>query len=352
MSNPINDANGMADALAASGFKVSIVTDATLAKMNTAAASFLSSIEPDSMVLFYYSGHGIQIHGQNFLIPVDFTASDERSARESSFNVDDLLSSLEKVRSRLRIIVLDTCNDNPFSRSLNNSLVLTPGSAEGTFIALATAAGSTASDGGDRKNGLFTSFLIDALRTPGLNLDQIFNQVRTRVVAATSKAQWPYVYKNVVGDFYFRPPAGYQEISDLPRSDVAPASPPRGRVSEVTPPPLIKQPKDLVLSKRHADLARQYFKTGDYPKAASEFTSALEADYDAADLFHGRALCYEEMRSYSNAVQDFSEAIALKPDDWKSYWGRARARDLLGDHEGFIDDDKKARSVRQKGTAR
>jgi uncharacterized caspase-like protein len=174
--------------------------------------SFAVNLKPGDVGLFYYAGHGIQIEGENFLIPVDFVLKDEADTKYSSYSASRLHDRMEKAGTGLNIIILDACRNNPFlsARSTSRGLALMR-SGEGTFIAFATAPGKTASDNPRGVNGLFTNYLLEALKEPGLNLDQVFSRVRERVALASNRKQIPWTASSVIGEFYFNE-------SQLPKS--------------------------------------------------------------------------------------------------------------------------------------
>ncbi len=205
--NAVHDARGMKGVLEELGFEVQLETDTGAADLSRAVSAFAGRLKSGDVGLFYYSGHGLQIRGENFLIPIDFAAVDEIAARYASYPADQALQSLESSGAELNILILDACRDNPFTgtRSVLQGLAIMS-AGRGTLIAFATGPGRTASDNPSGLNGLFTSHLIDKLRTPGLSIDQIFNQVTQAVDTASGGRQTPWVVKSLMGDFFFRPP--------------------------------------------------------------------------------------------------------------------------------------------------
>src|SRR5262249_23943680 len=146
--------------------------------------TFVSSVRPGDVTVFYYAGHGIQLNEQNFLIPVDFQARTAVDAKYKAYPVSRAQENLEAAGVGLQILILDACRDNPYRSLRGAGGARAPMQAtKGTYIALATAPGKTAADNPSGRNGLFTQELIAVLRQPGLSLDQIFNQVRGRVSA-------------------------------------------------------------------------------------------------------------------------------------------------------------------------
>ncbi len=148
----------------------------------------------------------MQIDGRNYLIPTDFDAIDEVEARHKAYDAGLLRELMERSGARLNVIVLDACRSNPYTfnrAGLGGLARMEPG--RGTLIALATGPGRTASDNPGAQNGLFTKHLLEALGNRGLKLREIFEQTRTKVDAASGRAQTPWVLSNVIGDPYLVP---------------------------------------------------------------------------------------------------------------------------------------------------
>ncbi len=218
LRNAANDARDLGARLQEVGFDVQVVTNADLRTMNQAVDRFVASLQPGAVAFFHFSGHGMQIDGENFLIPVDFRVTDEASVRYDAESASKIHDRMVASPSRLNIVVLDACRNNGFrgTRSMGGGLAAM-NAAEGTFIAFATSPGSTADDNPGSSNGLFTSYLIDDIARPGWTLDQVFNDVRRRVYQASEKHQLPWTSSSVIGDFYFRRPD--QPLAPKPAPD-------------------------------------------------------------------------------------------------------------------------------------
>ncbi|MBI1354734.1 MAG: hypothetical protein GC160_10330 [Acidobacteria bacterium] len=207
LRNAANDARDLSAALRDVGFEVETLIDADLRSIDEGINRLISRLRPGDVAMFHYSGHGIQVGGENFLIPVNFELRDEASVRYDAYSVSKLHDRLAGAGSKLNIVTLDACRNNGFqaSRSTSGGLALM-NAAEGSFIAFATGPGMTADDNRDGRNGLFTSKLLDALREPGLSIDAVFNRVRQGVYEDSAKQQLPWSSSSVIGDFYFRRP--------------------------------------------------------------------------------------------------------------------------------------------------
>ncbi len=208
LKNAANDARGVAAALRDVGFTVDVVLDASLARMEESVDHFVALLKPGDVAVFYYAGHGVQVDGENYLIPTDFNGKDETDIKFGSRSASWIQEKLDRTGAQLKILILDACRTNPFriKRSLEGGLAQMQG-GRGSFIAFATAAGKVADDNPASGHGLFTQHLIETLHQPGLTLDGVFNEVRTAVDRDSGHEQLPYIYSGVIGEFYFRPPA-------------------------------------------------------------------------------------------------------------------------------------------------
>lgn len=210
LKNSANDANDMAAELEKSNFEVIKVINGDYTQMREAYRKFqekLSSGPKDQTVgLFYYAGHGIQNEGENYLVPVEANIQYEDDIPRACFPVQRVVvANMERSNSRMNIIVLDACRNNPFPsayRSTGSGLAEIK-RAKGSFIAYATAPGYTASDG-EGRNGLYTQELLKAMKKPGRTIEQVFKDVRLNVMNLSGDKQYTWDQSNIIGDFYFK----------------------------------------------------------------------------------------------------------------------------------------------------
>lgn len=206
LTNPVNDSRAMADELRKSGFEVVAVENADFAKMNLAIEQFANSIKEGGAALVFYAGHGFQVKGENYLVPIDANIKGESDVASKAVNLGQVLSKLEDGKSSVNVVILDACRDNPFAgswRSAAGSGLASINAPSGTVIAFATAPGKTASDG-SAGNGLFTSHLLKQLRQPNQKLEEVLKNTRKGVAAASNNGQIPWDSSSLTGDFYFR----------------------------------------------------------------------------------------------------------------------------------------------------
>ena len=170
---------------------------------------FGEKIRGAAVGLFYYAGHGVQVTGENYLVPVDAKVESEQDVEYECVKAGFALAQMDAARNSMNIVILDACRNNPFARSFRSESkgLAQMDAPSGTLIAYATAPGSVASDGSGR-NGLYTQELLKQMRTSGLGIEDVFKRVRISVRAATQQKQTPWESSSLVGDFYFTRPQG------------------------------------------------------------------------------------------------------------------------------------------------
>jgi hypothetical protein len=195
LENPVNDAIDMTKALKRLNFKVQRLLDANYKQLLEAVQNFGDSAMDADVAFFYYAGHGVQVDGNNYLIPVDADIKGKPQVKTACVDANIVLSGLETAKSKVNLIVMDACRDNPFERSWTRSTkgngLTSLDSPVGTLIAYATAPGRTAADGSDR-NGLYTSALLKYIENPNLSIIEIFMNTRIQVLKDSNEAQVPW----------------------------------------------------------------------------------------------------------------------------------------------------------------
>jgi hypothetical protein len=201
LKNPVNDARAMAKTLRDLGFTVMLHENASKKTMETAVIDFGRKLADGGVGFFYYAGHGVQVRGHNYLVPVDAEIESEAMTRVAAVDVDLLLEQMAEAKNRVNIVILDACRNNPFERRLRGASrgLAAVDAARGTLVAYATAPGSTAADG-DGLNGLYTEELLQALRVPGLKVEEVFKRVRVNVTERSKGAQTPWESSSLTGD--------------------------------------------------------------------------------------------------------------------------------------------------------
>jgi formylglycine-generating enzyme required for sulfatase activity len=225
LPNPANDAKLIADTLTSLHFEVIRRIDADQVTMKRAIQEFGAKLEkggPSAVGLFYYAGHGVQINGRNYLIPVNARIEREGDAEIEAVSADWVLEQMRFARNALNFVILDACRNNPFARSMRggSSGLAVMDSPTGILIAYSTSPGSVAADGNGR-NSPYTEALSKAMLTEHEPVEQIFKHVRVGVMNQTSGKQVPWEASSLTGDFYFSGSAG--AAAPPPAAQVRPA---------------------------------------------------------------------------------------------------------------------------------
>jgi hypothetical protein len=228
LDNPKNDARLIADTLRALGFTLvgdGAQLDLDKAGIDRAVQSFGSLLMGADVALFYYAGHGVQVRGSNYLVPVDANPTREADVDFQMLDANLVLRQMEAAGTKLNLVILDACRNNPFGgralRATGGGLAQMQ-APEGTLISFATQPGNVAQDGtgGDSP---FTKALAQTIRRPGLGIFDAFNEVGLAVMQATGNSQQPWVSNSPIrGSFFF---AGPPPAADAPKLVFVPPSP-------------------------------------------------------------------------------------------------------------------------------
>jgi formylglycine-generating enzyme required for sulfatase activity len=204
LRNPVNDAEDTASALRSLGFQVTLGTDMTRKEMRRVIRTFGESLKQGGVGLFYYSGHGMQVGGTNYLIPIGADISMEDEVQDEAVDAGSVLRKMDSAKNSMNMVFLDACRDNPFARSFRSSFkgLAQMDAPSGSLIVYATAPGSVAADG-EGRNGTFTKNLLAHLSAPGMELSQMMKIVRSNVRKETDGKQVPWESSSLEGNFYF-----------------------------------------------------------------------------------------------------------------------------------------------------
>src|SRR5690625_2673470 len=212
LDNPSADAEAMAAALRRLGFEVELGVDLDLEGMRRTVQSFARRLEGAEVALFYYAGHGLQVHGRNYLLPVDAVLETEADLDFAAFPAHLVLAQMERWPS-VKIVILDACRDNPFATRLGRAMGQTRAAralsrglapietAGGTLLAYATDPGDVAADGSGRHSP-FTAALLAHVETPGVEINTMLARVRADVYRATGEQQRPWTETSLIGELY------------------------------------------------------------------------------------------------------------------------------------------------------
>ena len=209
LANPVNDARDIMETLKDLDFEVIHKSDASQVEMEDAIRDFGRRLRDFEVGLFYFAGHGIQVDGRNYLVPVDAKIESESDVKYESVDAGRILGKMEDAESDLNIVILDACRDNPFARSFRSQTygLARMDAPKGSLIAYATAPGSVAADGTGR-NGIYTKYLLKYMMEPGFPIEKVLKKVRIGVMEETGDKQVPWESSSLRGDFYFKQKRG------------------------------------------------------------------------------------------------------------------------------------------------
>jgi Caspase domain len=250
LPNPANDASAVAAALRRLGFAVNLITNASFDEMRKALIALGRDASEADMAVMYFAGHGMEISGENWLIPVDAELKKDTDAANEAISLRSVILQLSNTRS-LGLVILDACRNNPFAAKMQRQLVLraAPGAGLGriepvgnVLVAYAARDGTTALDG-DGHNSPFTAALLRNIETPGVEVTFMFRNVRDDVMEATQNEQQPFVYGSLSRRAIYlageSSPAG---LTDARQANAAPAATADPSPPAPAPPPLAIDP--------------------------------------------------------------------------------------------------------------
>ena len=358
LPNPDNDARDMSTALRRLGFEVTTEFDADRVELTAALRAFTRRSAGADVSLVFYAGHGIEMDGVNYLVPVDARLERDVDVRFETVTVDDLLVSTSG--ASLRLLILDACRNNPLARSMQRTAAtrtVSGGSfsdlnedllGDETLVAYAAAAGTTAADGRGR-NSPYTAALLSHLETP-LEIGLLFRRVRAEVLASTNGAQRPHEYHSLVSEHYLTRTLATGTsvtVSAAVPADPAPADPPR------------PDPAETDVAELHVGALRKLAEAGD-AAAQTELGERYEdgrnvvQDYAVAVSWVRRAA--EQGHAPGQAalgfMYDLGRGVRENHDEAARWYrrsaeqGNARAQHNLGvsyrDGRGAVQDDVEA----------
>jgi Caspase domain/Sel1 repeat len=309
LPNPDSDAKLMSDTLKSLGFLVvggSARLDLDKAGFDASLQEFRAQLAGADVALFYYAGHGVETHGLNYLVPVDAHPQDEADVFTQMVSTSDILDVLEKSGTRINLVLLDACRNNPFSghgvRSSTGGLAQMPAPV-GTLISFATQPRSVSLDGIDGHSP-YTRALADAMQKPGYGLFKTFNEVGLAVDKATGGQQLPWVSTSPIsGNFYF---AGKPEPAtpDTKQASLTSGNAP----AAATPAP----PQELRFSPPD-DPLRQGLVVDCDRLAAMPYDTGHTAnlpgvDHDKINVTAATSACNDAMRRYPDVARFVYEA--------------------------------------------
>ena len=285
LKNPVNDAQDIAKVLQALQFQVILKTDAPLETMRDAIFQFGEQLKGGGVGLLYYSGHGMQVKGENYLIPIDANLGREDDIKYKTINAKDILDKMDEAKSHLNLVFLDACRNNPFLRSgraVSRGLA-SMNAPTGTLLVFATNPDNVAQDGTGR-NGTYTKHLLRYITHPELEVGMLLRRVRTAVKEETGGQQVPWENGSIEGEFYFNGPSS---------------------VSPVTPP-MPSQPLQAAQERPRQE--------ENCTQAMEDYKRALSRNPNHFNSYYSLGNCYRKIGNTEEALRIFEKALELSPD--------------------------------------
>ena len=319
--NPVNDAHTMEAVLKVLGFSTEVVLDTTKAQMARRIVDFVGRIGEGDTALLYYSGHGVQVSGENYLVPTDFHGADEIDLTSDSYPLRDALRRLAGSAAAFKFVFLDACRDNPFpgvQGDWKSGTAQVDLASRGFYIAFAASSDQEASDGKPGTNGVFTGLLAAELwaTKPGEKIEDVM----IRVIARIPKGQTPWVYQNLSRSWFPRGACvGCGEIDHTNNGN--------GQVS-----------RDPVVALANIQQGHLRLRRSEFADAEKFYTTAVEKDDQSGAAYVSRGLARGLQGKFDGAIADYTRAIELDRNDKIALFDRAMAYQRKGDSNSAIGD--------------
>jgi uncharacterized caspase-like protein len=344
LGNPVRDAAAIATMFKNAKFDVVVSrNDLSALEMRRALRDFADKSRDADMAVIYYAGHGLEVEGTNYLVPVDARLERDTDVYDEAFALDRLLIAVEPAK-QLRLVILDACRDNPFSRmlkqanstrSIGRGLAKVEPASPNTMVAFAAKAGSTAQDG-DGKNSPFAIALVNHLTTPGLDLRKAFGFVRDDVLKATNNKQEPFVYGSLGGNDVALVPLPAPPVAAAPASSNSART--EARV-------------DYELAERVGTKAAWDVFINDYP--AGFYTDLAKVQRDKAMAEEARVAATQKAKATADEKARLAAEGAQAAEQAKAAAAARAAEEarIAAEKKKAIEDEKVAAAERAKAAA-
>jgi uncharacterized caspase-like protein len=304
LTNPRNDATDVSAALKMHGFQVIDGFDLEKVALDRKLRDFAAALAGADVGLFFYAGHGLQVSGNNYIIPVDAEVMTESALDFETVRLDLVQRTMERA-APINILIVDACRNNPFTRNLARAMGtrstqigrgLAPVEAGfGTLISFSTQPGAVADDGIGR-NSPFTGALVKHLLSSNEEIMALLLDVRVDVIRETNRRQVPWEHTALTSRFYFKSGANFGS-----RPHTFPASPQTNASESERIQVAFNQGKAA-------------FERGDFDRAIANYSEAIRLDPGNAAAFNNRAIAYVSKKMLDRAIADYSEVIRLAPN--------------------------------------
>ena len=320
LKNPVNDAKLIANTLDSLNFEVILATDLGKGEFMSKVVEFGKKRGDYDVGFVYYAGHGVQINGENYLLPTNQNFDEEWKIEEYAINVNRIMKYLTVITDQVNILILDACRNNPWEgnfRSIgkkNKGGLAKMPAPTGSLIAFSTDAGRVAADG-EGENSTYTKSLVKNMLLENTTLDQVFRNVRAEVLLETQGNQRPVEFTQLTGQEFYLRKSTYSKEFEIVDSIISEGKDFLSGLSIIEP--IIKENTD---NKRALLLrAKIYNGLKDFSKAILDFKALISLDSIYSDAYFYRTTSFEGLNQYEKALADYSKAIELEPDNAKYY---------------------------------
>jgi tetratricopeptide (TPR) repeat protein len=355
LDNPINDVRAIKKVLEQLGFTVLKYEDCSQNTMKRAIDKFGRQLKTKDVGLFFYAGHGVQVDGYNYLLPINAKLENENDAEYDCVRAGRILAKMESAGSKTNIVILDACRANPFERAWRRgekgSGLAFMNAPSGSLIAYSTAPGKTALDGGG-KNSPYTTAILQHIDEPNITVLQMFQRVRSTVMRLSLNKQIPWESTSLSGDFYFH----IEDVITVKQPNaLSTPSKPHMPVNknhflnqiDIQTEAIKWNPKNASAYTRRGIA---YAKLKQYTESINDFTKVIEWHPNLPSSYYHRGLSFYHLEHYESSIQDFTETIRLNPNHESSYFVRGGAYGKLEQYTKAIHDFTKAIALNPQDT--
>jgi tetratricopeptide (TPR) repeat protein len=323
LATPVKDARSLGDQLKRMGFDVDVRNNLSKADTQKALDSFIAKIRKGSSALFFFSGFGLQVSKQSYLIPTDAQIWTEAEVSRDGTSIDSILTKMNQKGASVKIMIIDASRQNPYERRFRGlSAGLAPLNLPDGALTIYSAATDKVANDSDGTNGVFVTELLQEIRPPGISAEAVFNRTRVGVSRVTNGEQVPWVSSSMLNEFSFntQPLVASTNRQSEPTKSAQPDPPmkPAYTVPAIDDPEIQKlniklqqNPNDAIAFYNRGQL---YARNGDFSRAVIDFDQAIRLDPNNAAAFNNRCWARGASGDLDLALKDCNEALRLRPD--------------------------------------
>jgi tetratricopeptide (TPR) repeat protein len=345
LNNTGKDARDVAAALTNLGFQVDLRLDVTKEQFAGAVKAYTAKLaaDPQSEGFFWFTGHGAQVQGENYMLSTDISAGSLEELRNNSVSLNQLLRECEAARNRVNILVVDACRTDPFpttARSFRTTGLAAVKDVPGDLLIMfSTAPDNVASDGPPGKNSPFAQAFLKYVDSPE-PVNMMAPDVVRETMIITEGEQRPFMNGSIISDKYYSlnsaRPGGSTAVPAAIPAEVPAAAPTEATVN--VPQAVVPAPEQKPDPETMNKTGIAFFAGGEFDRAISAFTQAITLKPDYAEAYYNRGLVYYEIKAADRALDNFSEAIRLNKSYAAAYFNRGLVYADRGDYVRALAD--------------